>query len=204
MTKIRTEDPVRIRAFLNSVSQLSWADEASIPSLRALFNSTTALAEAEVRYYFGKRQGSKWISRTIRLFAWLLGGAGILVPLVHPLWGDTAPKAFLSWGYLSFGVAGIVLVADNLFAGSPAHQRYVSAQLNLEKHITVFGIEWQGLLASYEREKKTEQLLALIDKAAMFAKAMHESLSLETMEWQKNVAEALADLKNSASKGQTH
>ena len=126
---------------------------------------------------------------------------GILVPLIQPLLGEHAPAQFLSWGYLAFGAAGVVMIFDTVFAGTQAHQRYTSTQLELEKIYTIFSLEWQARLLKLTTDMSSESALELVSRAIAFATELHRAMGAETSAWQENVNKGLAELKGKIGNG---
>jgi hypothetical protein len=193
------EDPIRISRFTERLAALGWVQDQLRTSLTTVFSELSALAQAELRYYYLRRDGSRKLSRLCRLGAWSLGSLGILVPLLHPVLEGLVPKNFLSWGYVAFGIAGVILVADNVFAGTQAHQRYVRAQLEIEKIYTVFALEWQALMIKHDSAPSADSASALLARAIEFSTAFHGSMGSETAEWQKAMNDGLAELKGKIS-----
>lgn len=61
-SSVRPEDPQRIRQFTEKLASLRWDAENVTASLQQAFLAVNALAEAEVRYYFRRRNTRAWIS----------------------------------------------------------------------------------------------------------------------------------------------
>ena len=195
------EDPVRITRFSTAIGQLDWAPLKYRTSLGILFQQLGELTHAEIRYYYSRRNSSRILSRIFRFLAWALGSFGLLIPLIHPILSADAPKTFLSWGYIAFGMAVSVLIADSVFAGTQANQRYVKAQLELEQLYTIFSLEWQALLVKLDSSPTLDNTSALIDRAVIYSKAFHGSMGNETSEWQKAMNDGIAELKGKIKPG---
>lgn len=188
------EDPIRLERFQDLTGSLSWAPENRSTALRSIYTALNDLAYAEVRYYFERRQHGKWLSTACRLVAWLTGAVGLLLPLIPPVW-PTAPANFTSWGYIAFAIAGSALVANSIFGGTDGHRRFVSTQLDVERLLTLFRLDWQRLFMEYEANPTTERASALIARSTLFVEALHAALSSETALWGKQLAEAITDLE---------
>lgn len=195
------ESPARIVAFTNAIAALDWTPAAYQRSLEVLFRQLSELVQAEIEYYYARRCSSRRVSKTCRLLAWLAGTAGVMIPLVQPALGTSAPAQLLSWGYVAFGAAGAILIFDTVFAGTQAHQRYTATQLELEKIYTIFALEWQARQLDFEARRDNATARALIDRCISFATEMHRALGTETSAWQVTVNEALAELKGKISAG---
>ncbi len=195
------EDPGRISRFTAALKELDWKPESYRTSLDVVFKELSDLTQAEIEYYYSRRTSSRMLSRLVRFLAWALGSFGLLIPLIQPALGAAAPSAFLSWGYIAFGLAGSALIADTVFAGTQAHHRYVKAQLDLEQLYTVFSLEWQALLVKLESSPTSDNAIVLIDRAVAHSKAFHGAMGTETSEWQKSINEGMAELKGKINAG---
>jgi len=85
-----------------------------------------------------------------------------------PLLASTDPqfKALAPWGYVCLAGAVGFFAANSLFGGSSGHVRYVTAQLNLERLLTRFRVDWYAYSASLKADPLTDEQ---IEKAfAMF------------------------------------
>jgi hypothetical protein len=195
------EDPTRIDAFTNAIAGLDWQASAYRASLDVVFKQLSELTQAELRYYYMRRCSSRRVSKACRFLAWFFGTAGILIPLLQPAIGESAPKSLLSWGYVAFGGAGAVLIFDNVFAGTRAHQRYTATQLDIEKIYTIFVLEWQARLLQLHSNSSPQSVLALLDRAIAFSTEFHRAMGAETSEWQETVNKSLTELKGKLNAG---
>jgi hypothetical protein len=189
----RIEDPIRLQRFHERTSGLSWSVEERGKSLRAAFNALNDLAYAEVRYYFGRRQTSRGVSFICRLLAWAFAAVGLLLPLIRPVWSG-APDNLLAFGYLAFGIAGSVLVFNSVFIGSEGHRRFVTTQLDVERLLTLFRLDWLRLTLEFEDAPSTQRASTLLARAVTFTEALYAALGTETAQWGKALTEAVADL----------
>jgi hypothetical protein len=190
----RVEDPVRISEFSERLARLSWSKESDHASLRVVFDCVAQLTLAEIRYYYCRRAIARRWSQILRFIAWTSGTAALLVPLVSPIW-PSAPKTFLSWGYLAAGFAGALLVAESVLVGSAAHHRYVKTQLDLEKRFSIFALEWQALMITFQASEDANRAEPLVHRAVKYCGQLHESLGVETTEWGVEREQALAELR---------
>jgi hypothetical protein len=197
----RVEDPARIASFIRALAPLDWSAKGYKASLDVLFLELGKLADAEIRYYYGRRVVSRRVSTVCRFLAWLFGSVGILVPLLKPVLGERVPAEFLSWGYVAFGMAGAVLIFDAVFSGTRAHQRCTATQLELEKIHTIFSIEWQARTVKFVAEPTPAAVLDLVERAVAFASELHRVLGTETSAWQEAVNEAMGDIKGKIASG---
>src|SRR3569832_522374 len=201
LRKPPVEDPLRIEQFKAAIASLSWKPPDYRGSVEVLFNEVSVLVEAEIRYYYSRRCSSRRISKICRFLAWLAGAVGISVTLLAPIWDTGAPKSFLSWGYFAFGLAGVILLFDSLFAGTQAHHRYTATQLKLEHIYAAFCLRWERSLVDLDANSTAETVRSLMDEARALIEAVHEALATETQDWKKDVEDSLSQLKGRFSAG---
>lgn len=193
--RVPIEDPGRILRFREAISAIEWKPGSYRGALNVLFAELGKLVQAEIDYYYRQRVTARRVSWWCRFLAWDFGAAGILVPLVQPVLGESAPENFLSWGYLAFGAAGLVLVLNNLFGGTMAHQRYTKSQLELEHLFQAFSMRWQRGLIPLDQEPSAEAAAQLVDEARAFVESFHKVLASETAEWKMNLDDSLSEVK---------
>lgn len=197
---LKVEDPIRISEFAALLRTLKWGQNDCRAALVAVFDGVTDLVQAELRYYFQRRKASRSLSASLRFLTWLLVSIGILIPIAAPLL-STKPDNFLSWGYVVFALAGVALAADKVFAGTDAHQRYVSAQLRIEYRYSDFALQWQQAMLSFDSNPGPEQAKQALQVAAQFMQEFHALLQGETDAWGKAMAEAVAMLNGKIAAG---
>lgn len=202
--KTRVEDPARIKNFTGALGNLSWTAADYRGSLNKVFEEITDLIQAEIDYYYERRQESRRFSELCRASAWLLATFGLLVPLIYPILGTEVPESFLWWGYAAFGLAGSVLVADSLFAGTQAHHRNTKTQLEIEQIVAAFTMKWEAGLVKLEVTPTEATVVALLNLAEAAINSVHKAMGTETSQWKKDVTEGIGQLKgriNSGGKG---
>lgn len=192
------EHPIRISEFSDRIKSLSWAATNIRPSLTEVFEEVSRLAGAEIFYYYSRRKAASFRAKIFRFCSWLSGSIGILTPVLAPLI-EEAPENFLSWGYLAVAIAGIFVVADNVFSGSGAHARFVATQLRVEHSFTNFALEWQALLLVYDSDPGPVKALSLLEKATSYLDKLHDSLGEETSEWRATLNNVREELKRQGS-----
>jgi hypothetical protein len=187
------EDPIRLREFSQKMAELNWGNNHVRVSITAIFEEVSRLVQAELQYYYQKRQAASRRAKIFRFAAWTSGSLGILTPIVYPLWINP-PENFLSWGYLAVALSGIFVVADKVFSGSEAHARFVSTQLKLEYSYSKFVMEFQILLLAYDNGPTPINAINIIAKVLNFIDIFHDSLGAETTEWKEALASAKEEL----------
>jgi SMODS and SLOG-associating 2TM effector domain 2 len=195
------EDPSKISKFTAAIVSLKWTHADIRTSLDALFQQISALVQAEIQYYYDRRRSSRRLSQVCRFVAWVLATAGALVPVIHPILGPEAPGTLLWWGYAAFGLAGAVMVADALFAGTQAHHRYTAAQLEIERIYSVFAMKWHAALIKLEAHPTAEAAVAAVELAEAFIASFHKAMGTETAGWKKDVSDGLSQLKGKIDAG---
>jgi hypothetical protein len=187
--RLRPEDPRRIASFREQLKTLAWDSTHLVTSLSALFAAVDDLAQQEVRYYYRRRGTRACISGVTRTLAWMLGTAGLLLPLL----AGADPERFKNWGlygYPFLAAAASFLAANALFGGTEGHIRFVSTQLQLEKLITASRVEWcQYLAGPLDGDAARAQGFALI---LAYASSLHTTTLAETGHWGETLLAELA------------
>jgi hypothetical protein len=187
----RTEDPLRLQAFLDVVSAASW-QTAPEDALDKTFVALNQLMHNEVLFYYAARKRHRILSMATRGVAILFGTAGVLVPLL----AGADPDRFKHWsayGYPLLAVATTMLLVNRLFGATGGHIRYVTAQLQLEQLMTIFRLDWAALAMTRPGGRdlvSAERALALLRKFALDA---YQIIQDETNVWGKSVSEALEE-----------
>ena len=183
------EHPDRLARFARATSSLQWQAEERAQSLQRLFEEVGELAEAEIRYYYDQRRRGRRLSIAARATAWVLGSLGLAAPLVAAT--DTAWEVLAKWGYVLLAGSASAIAANSLFGGSSAHARYVVAQLDLERLLTIYRLDWARLRSKSSfalTPEQTDEAFALIRE---FGLAFYKILTDETNLWGKALAEAI-------------
>jgi hypothetical protein len=174
------ESPKRISNFLGATAQIDWTD-ISTDGWKLIFEKCTELVSGEICYYYKSRKSSKRTSFWFRVFALIFGTAGFLAPLLEV----AGCKGAAPFGYLLLAISAALLAANTLFGGTSGHTRYVVAQLNLERILTLMVIEWSKLSSSNASNEA---------KAAFINEKMCDVYSIileETDVWGKALAQAV-------------
>ena len=186
------EDPKRLDAFLAETGKLEWSPPSRAASLEQLFASINSLAQSEITYYYRMRRQTRWISVGTRGVAWITGTLGLLAPLVGATCASHKSN-WSQWGFVFLGVAASSLAANALFEGSAGHSRFVSAQLELERRLTLFRLEWFSLRAPMAQPPTDESLQAALELFRTFVGGVYATLGEETSAWIANLHAVLKD-----------
>jgi hypothetical protein len=192
----RSEDPDRIRAFRQVMDALSWHPGSELDSLKKLFNAVDDLADAEIRYYYRRRQTRAWISGATRTGAWLSGSAGLVLPLLAAS-NDSAFDYWVGYGYVFLAMAASLLAANSLFGGTDGHIRFVTTQLEIEKIVTRARVNWCEYLST--QENGNPDLKSGFEKIMIYANELHDSTISETGRWGETLMQELTRYEKSLS-----
>ncbi|MCP4470853.1 MAG: SLATT domain-containing protein [Gammaproteobacteria bacterium] len=191
MAKMKTEDPERIKVFLEKTTSLDWSSPKE--ALSTLKSEAFELLNHEVAYYYRIRQNKKSISGYLRFGMLLFGTLGILAPLAE------AAKLYEvgNYGYLLLAISGAFLTANNLFGGTTGHARFITTQLQLEKIIAVSTVKWNELEHKLDQDAdKTSEIE--LEMFQFIISTLDEAYLLiidETNEWNESLNAALADFE---------
>ena len=189
--KPRTEDPKRLEHFLDVLKSVDWQNEPAT-ALGTTFDAINSLVHHEVQFYYRARKKQRRLSQWTRGLAVLLGSLGAILPLLsgaNP--GDFDHLA--GYGYPLLVAAGACLAVNRLFGATGGHIRYVTAQLELERSMTMFRLEWARWQAACSQcvelsEEEIDQAFGIFSR---FVSGAYEIIQEETNVWGKSVSEAL-------------
>jgi hypothetical protein len=143
-------------------------------------------------YYYRRRGTRATISGAFRIVAWALGSIGLILPLLSAT-DILALKPLGQFGYTFLAAAACLLAANSLFGGTSGHIRFVSAQLELEKLITLSRISWFAFVA---RGRSTDTTDEDIKEGFMliqvYAENLYKITISETGNWGETLLSELA------------
>jgi hypothetical protein len=187
---LRVEDPVRMTEFLDAMSSAPWQGSPE-SALDRTFLALNELIHHEVLFYYAARRRHRRLSTLNRGLAIVLGTAGALAPLL----AGADPDRFRhigAYGYPLLVGAAAMLLVNRLFGATGGHIRYVTAQLQLERLITLFRLNWAEVLAHRGGSSlSTAGIVQAFDLLRTFVLDAHKIIQDETNVWGKSVAEAL-------------
>ena len=200
--KIRYAEPTRLKKFFDAVKANAWTDENLLASLNTIFVALNDLIQSDVEYYDKRRHQQRRLSTITRAGVLVFGTVGLLAPLLQNI--NPELKNCVAYGYFSLGIAASFLAWNRLFGATGGHIRYVTAQLDLGRLMTWFGLEWNQWLAQKRglppEEIKIDEAFDLFKKVANNA---YQIVQEETRVWGKSVSDALAEYEKTigANKG---
>jgi SMODS and SLOG-associating 2TM effector domain 2 len=184
------EDPIKLSEFRTTMQGLIWGAQGQA-SLDQLFWLVDGLAFCEVEYYYRVRRSRAFWSGTLRIMGLILATVGILCPLM-----SAANRVYFSeigvYGYAFLAAAGGTFAANELLGGSSGHIRFVSAQLALEKLITVARVDWASYLQQIaEKPLPDQESKKGFEIVAKYTDGFYSIVLSETGNWSKTLTEAL-------------
>jgi hypothetical protein len=126
-------------------------------------------------YLHHRRTKSRW-SRALRGTAIAFAAAAGLVPL----WGTVSAAPAAEFGYLLFGVSASCVAFDRFFGLSTAWMRYMTANVELQRHLARFRYAWVALDLSLPAPELRRQRLDLLRR---LHDAVSATIDRETAEW---------------------
>ena len=197
LQQLKPEHPTKLLEFQESVSKLEWNDASVKKSLSMLFEAVDALAVRELSYYYRRRQTRAWISSSFRFSAWLFGSVGLLLPLLAAT-KEPWILASSEYGYVALAVSASCLAANALFGGTTGHIRFVSAQLTIEKLVTVSRISWYEYMSRFNDDRiPRDQIAKGFERIQKYAEELYATTIVETGQWAEMV---MRDLEKFRSK----
>ena len=191
----RVEDPDRLKRFLEVLSPLDWQN-APKESLEKTFSALNDLVYHEILFYYRARKNRRKFSIITRGSAVLLGTLGVLSPLLAGADPDLF-KHLAAYGYPLLAAAASMLLINRLFGATGGHIRYVTAQLELERALTTFRLEWAEWAAQTAQESlSTETRAQAFQLFRRFSDLSYNIIQEETNVWGKSVSEALQEYSN--------
>lgn len=175
---------------------IHWDKDKPAQSLDSIRQALEAEAENAIAWYY-QRKGtqSRW-SRVLRFVSILLGGLGVVIPLLatarsHGL--NEATNAvtaqleilrFSQWGYILLAIAGISLAVDKLFGFSTCWMRFVDAATKLQSLVVRFRVEWYKEMAASDASGLDKEATGrLFEVLLVFAGKVRGVIESETGEW---------------------
>lgn len=188
----RAEDPERLKRFLDVIASADWQNQPR-EAIRALFGALNDLAYHEILFYYRARKKQRRLSQLTRALMVLFGTVGVLVPLLAAADADHF-KGWAAYGYPLIAVAAACHVVNRLFGATGGHIRYVTAQLELEKLLTMFRIDCSAWYARNRSDiSNSDAIETIFPIFRTFAEAIYKVLQEETNVWGKSVSEALQE-----------
>ncbi|MEA3011057.1 MAG: hypothetical protein QOJ91_2749 [Sphingomonadales bacterium] len=133
--------PQRLQEFHDALAALG-SGQMGDGGLDGISDALKLLFAKEVRYYFRLRHRRSMFAMPSRLFAFVFGTVGLMVPLL----AAAEPRLALppGYGYVLLALAAASLAANRLFGGTLGHIRYTTAQYALEALLIGFSLDWQA------------------------------------------------------------
>ena len=191
----RVEDPERLEKFLSILEEVDWST-GQVNALNQVFKALNELVHREVLFYYKARKKQRAFSIFTRGLSVILGSVGAMIPLLSAA-DPVLFKSVTPYGY-PFLVGALTLLAVNrMFGATGGHIRYVTAQLELERIVTKFRLDWvqwsSRHIFSTCRESTLEDAFTLLHA---FVDSAYRVIQEETTVWGKSVSEALREYES--------
>lgn len=185
-----------------------WDPHDPHKSLTRLYGWTVENAQEQINWYARKSRPKRRFSQFLLVLAVLLGGFGILCPLIDnacrgcvvQILGCSA--SFLHLGYIFIALAGIVVLFDRSFGFSAGWMRFIETQMKLEQLLKEFRFEWTKAVARrVPEEQQEEQQQELLSKLLYFTNIVEALVIDETRAWILDFRKNLSEIDKMVDKG---
>lgn len=192
------DHPLRLMEFRTRACGGSWESDQCVAALEGVFDALDDFAQQEIRYYHGRRRRARALSMVTRIGAWATGSVGLVLPLLVAVGIDLNKQGIPSFdnilesGYVLLAIGAGFLAADSFFGGSAAHVRNVSVQLELERLLIEFRLDWLRLRSQIPSTGPSEQQTdAAFNLFHAFSKDLFGAVLRETRVWGRTLTQAL-------------
>lgn len=198
-------------------------------SLDRHYRDVLAKAEGAIDYYRSVKKSKKRAAQLLRLLAVLLISAAGLIPILDaagllqtappivPITETIAPDQFKAivesqldgdvqygqLGYLFAAIAAALIGLDKFLGLSSSWTRYITAELNIQRCLDRFQIDWA--IASANLQESGDQSTRPSDRLQLlkdFSMEVSQIIENETQVWVSEFQSALAALEKSARERQ--
>jgi hypothetical protein len=163
---------------------------------REQFAALNDLIYSEVLFYYKARKKQRTFSTFTRGLAVFFGSIGVMIPLLAAA-DSVLFKPIAPYGYPFLVAAAASLAINRMFGATGGHIRYVTAQLELERIITKFRLQWLEWLS---RDTMTpgnpatyEQAFTILNE---FVDEAYRVIQEETTVWGKSISDALREYES--------
>lgn len=192
---IPVENPEKLRRFLSQLENSDWVD-SSTDVLEKIYMALNDLVYHEVLFYYEARKKQRAFSVTTRGLSVLFGTAGVIIPLL----ASANPQFFqpiAPYGYPLLAAAASTIAVNRMFGATGGHIRYVTAQLELERIITKFRLEWLEWLSrgtiTTDNSATVAEAFELMNR---FVDDAYHVIQEETVDWGASISDALREYEN--------
>lgn len=160
---------------------------------RAAVNIVFEPVNGAITWYFRAKKSKKFFGQWLRIFAWLLGGVAVIVPIAAQIkLGSFDDPAYASVAIL---VAGGLIWLDRFLGLTSGWLRYISAGQRLLELKDTFAVEWALVRAGWSGGVPTqEQVLATLNRFRELNAQIHAVVRAETEEWIVEFRDSLKQL----------
>lgn len=190
-----TEEPKRIKGFLDALCETQWSDDKLFENLNTIFNELNKLALSDLEYYNKKRAKHGKISNLTRQTSLIFGTIGALALILQnykPI--STVLSNMVAISTACFTIAAAALAWNRLFGASGGHIRYVMAQFDLGERMVNFTLKWHEWQNKNKGlQPKEIDISGAFDLFSNFSKDIYKIVRDETQIWGKSVMDAMEE-----------
>jgi hypothetical protein len=159
-------------------------DQSAASALAAIHGHAEAFSNKCRGWYWTSIRRKRAISKYCRLMTFLLGGFGVVAPIIAALGSDSAQKFLWSqFAVVALAMAGLMQLADRIFGWSSGWLRYVSTVTAMENLARKFQLDWAAYFLNLGKAITTAEIRPLFDIAERFETQLADLQTRETDSW---------------------
>lgn len=185
-----------------------WDDHDPNASLQRLYEWTVDNTRDQIDWYDRKRRPKRILSQWLLGISVLLGGIGILCPLIESACKECripffdCSVSFLHLGYIVIALAGIIILFDRVYGLSTGWMRFMETQMKLEQYLKEFCLDWARAVAvKVPEEKMDEHQQELLSQLRDFTHRVAELVMNETIAWKLEFRQNLSEIDKMLERG---
>ena len=167
-------------------------------ALDALFDDIDGRLDSDIRFLGLPVRWRRMASNLVKLVAWLLVAAGLLLPVL------VVGRATLPWvgersgselALIALMAGGLLLLADQLFNLSRSWQRLMMAQMRVMGIRQQLALEWQKRRPFVTDSGMATEGVALVELLAAAMRDNHQVMVTQKQAWADELDAALTELR---------
>jgi hypothetical protein len=166
------------------LAELKWASEEVTASLSVVHAHAVGLATDAEDWYETKRPAKRLWGRRLRVGAIMLGGVGVILPVVAQISTTNGKPAIApGWAAIVLAAAATLIGLDHFFGFSSGWMRFMTAQLKIRRLRLDFEYVWNARRVTAGVPPTPEDVAALLDLARNLVLGVHDAIADETGTW---------------------
>jgi len=195
----------------NFLANLKWDEENALISLDSLYQFAYKETKSTEEWYWKKAGGKRFWAMGIRLVAIAAVTAAGLIPILTPIWQNSAGDPVINpvWSSVAVAIGTAALGLDKYFGFSSGWIRYVTSALSVKGWMIEFKYDWElnrAIMLADDNEYSEPEIQSMITKCSAFALKISNAVQEETKQWAQEFQTGLGalgeTLKQQASIGQ--